>query len=343
MTDLRVAVIGYGLAGESFHAPLIAASPGLRVAAIVTSDPERSAAARSRYPGATVLPSAPEVWAMADELDLAVVGTPNRTHVALATAALDAGLPVVVDKPLAPSADEARALIDVARRRGRLLTVFQNRRWDADFLTLRRLLDAGELGTVYRFESRFERWRPVPKPGWRQDPDPDAAGGLLYDLGSHLIDQALVLFGPVRHVHAELDQRRSGSRVDDDAFVALTHENGVRSHLWMNTIAARPGPRMRVLGSRGTWTKWGLDVQEEQLRAGTAAEEDGFGVEPESRWGVFHDGETSRPVRSERGSYTTFYQDLRRAIVEEGVPPVDPTDAVATLEIIEAAQARDHR
>lgn len=343
MTELRVAVIGYGLSGASFHAPLIAASPGLTVAAIVTSNPERSAAARARYPNATVLPSAAEVWAMADELDIAVVATPNRTHVTLAMAALDAGLPVVVDKPLAPSADEARALIDAARRRGRLLTVYQNRRWDADFLTLRRLLDAEELGTVYRFESRFERWRPVPKPGWRQDPAPDAAGGLLYDLGSHLIDQALILFGPVREIHAELDQRRAGARVDDDAFVALTHQNGVRSHLWMNTIAARPAPRMRVLGSRGTWTKWGLDVQEERLRGGAAAGEDGFGVEPESQWGVFDDGERSWPVQSERGSYTTFYQDLRRAIVEGAPPPVDPADAVATLEIIETARARTGR
>lgn len=336
---LRVAVIGYGLAGSAFHAPLVDVTPGLRVAAIVTGDPERSAAARARYPEATVLPEVAGVWAMADALDVAIVATPNRTHVPLAMAAMEAGLHVVVDKPLAATAADARSLLEAARRYERILTVYQNRRWDADFLTLRRLLEDGELGTVFRFESRFERWRPVPKPGWRQDPAPEAAGGLLFDLGAHLIDQALVLFGPVRDIYAELDQRRAGARVDDDVFIALHHDSGVRSHLWMNTIAARTAPRMRVLGSGGTWTKWGLDVQEERLRNGDDPDSEGFGAEPEPQWGTLDDGDTSRATPSEPGAYATFYEKLHRALREGEPPPVDAADAVTTLEIIEAARA----
>ncbi|MBW3552538.1 MAG: Gfo/Idh/MocA family oxidoreductase [Gemmatimonadetes bacterium] len=335
---LRVAVVGYGMAGAVFHAPLIDAVPGMTVAAVVTGNPDRAAAARSRYPAAAVLPDAAELWRRAERLDLAVIATPNRTHVPLAMAALDAGLHVVVDKPMAASAADARRVIEEARRLGRVLTVFQNRRWDGDFLTLRRLMDAGELGTVHRFESRFERWRPVPKPGWRQEPAPEEAGGLLYDLGAHLIDQALVLFGPVRAVHAELDRRRPGSLVDDDVFLALTHAGGVRSHLWMNTIAAEPGPRFRVLGSRAGWISRGLDIQEEQLKAMHDVRDPGFGVHPPHRWGSLHDGEGERATPGEAGAYTAFYSALVRSIRDGAPPPVDPADAVAGLEVIEAAR-----
>lgn len=339
---LRVALIGYGLAGQSFHAPLIRAVRGLQLAAIVTSDPSRAAAARARHPGAAVVPDAARIRDMAAELDIAVVATPNRTHVPLATAALEAGLDVVVDKPLAVTAADARGLIEEARRRDRLLTVYHNRRWDGDFLTLRRLVDEGALGDVHRFESRFERWRPAPKPGWRQEPDPGAAGGLLYDLGPHLIDQALVLFGPVREVHAELDRRRPGARVDDDVFLALTHESGVRSHLWMNVISAAPAPRFRVLGSRATWTKHGLDVQEARLRGGADASSPGFGEEPPELHGVIHDGDRPRPVPTAEGSWVAFYAALERAVRERSAPPVDPADAVAGLAIIEQARAVIH-
>lgn len=246
--EIRVGLIGYGLAGACFHAPLIASTPGMRLAAVVTADAERARRAADAHPGARVLPGSERLWQTAADLDLVVIATPNRTHAPLAGQALAAGLPVVVDKPLAPTAAQARRLIEAARRRGLLLTVFHNRRWDGDFLTVRRLLREGRLGTVARFESRFERWRPVPKPGWRQEAEPEAAGGVLYDLGSHLIDQALVLFGPVTQVYAELDRRSPGSDVDDDSFVALSHVSGVRSHLWMSAVAAQGGPRLRVRG-----------------------------------------------------------------------------------------------
>ena len=204
---LRVAVVGYGLAGRVFHAPLIAARPDMRVAAVVTADPERRAAAESDHPGVRVVERADALWERPGDLDLVVVAAPNRAHVPLARAAIAAGLAVVVDKPLAPDAASARALADEAAAAGVMLTVFQNRRWDGDFLTVRRLLAEGAVGEPVRFESRFDRWRPVVDGGrWRERPGAEEAGGLLADLGSHLIDQAVTLFGPPTAVHAEVDR-----------------------------------------------------------------------------------------------------------------------------------------
>ena len=336
--DLRVGLLGYGLAGSAFHAPLIATTPGLRLAAVVTSQEHRAAEARRVHPGVDVLPAADLLWRRADALDLVVVATPNRTHVPLARAALAAGLPVVVDKPLAATAAEARAVIDDAAQRALMLTVFQNRRWDGDYLTVQRLVNAGELGDVLRFESRFERWRPTPKSGWREHGDPEEAGGLLYDLGSHLIDQALHLFGPVSGVYAEIIRRRTGVEVDDDTFVALTHHSGVRSHLWMSAVAARPAPRFRVLGERAAYTKHGLDVQEAALRAG-ARPGPGWGSEPAERWGELGAGDEVRTVATESGAWPQFYAGVVRALREGAPPPVDPRDAVAVLDVIEQAFA----
>lgn len=342
---LRVGLIGYGLAGSAFHAPLIAATPALRLARVVTSRAERARQAEREHPGVQVVQTPEQLWARAAELDVVVVASPNRTHVPLARGALQAGLAVVVDKPLAASAAEARHLVEEAERLQRPLSVFQNRRWDGDFLTLRRLLGEDALGRVLRFESRFERWRPEVRPGWREQPAPEDAGGLLYDLGSHLIDQALVLFGPARHVYAELERRRPGAEVDDDAFVALTHDAGVRSHLWMSAVAAQPGPRLRVLGSRAAYVKQGLDVQEAALRRGLRPGEPGWGEEPEAAWGRLGSDDDARAVRTEPGAHQRFYALLAEALRTGAPLPVDPRDAVAGLEVIEAAQrsAREGR
>jgi predicted dehydrogenase len=337
MADLRVALIGYGHAGAIFHAPLIHATPGLSLAAIVTSDPDRRAGAAARYPAARIVDSAAALWSDG-QIDLVVVATPNRSHLPLGMAALAHGLPVVIDKPIAGSSREAADLVAEAERRGVLLTVFQNRRWDGDFLTLRRLLADRRLGDVFRFESRFERWRPALRGGWRERGAPEEVGGLLFDLGSHLIDQALVLFGPVTGVYAELDERRAGAEVDDDSFVALEHAEGVRSHLWMSALAAEPAPRMRVLGTAGSYTKPGLDVQEDALRDGADPAAEGFGHEPRTMWGVLSNGETHRQVPTEPGGYRHFYASLADAIRRGGLPPVDPRDAIRTLEVIEAAR-----
>ena len=335
---LRVALVGYGLAGSAFHAPLIATTPELRLAAIVTRNEERRARALRDHPGVSLFDSADEIWARAGEFDLVVVAAPNRAHVPLGLAALAAGLPVVVDKPLAPSVAEGRRLVEAARERGLMLTVFQNRRWDGDFLTVRRLLAENALGRVLRFESRFERWRPEVAGGWRDQPGPEEAGGLLFDLGSHLADQAVQLFGPVQSVYAELEIRRPGAEVDDDDFVALEHAEGVRSHLWMSAVAAELGPRLRVLGDRAAYTKDGLDVQEEALRAGRSPSEPGWGEEPRERWGRLGAGEELRALPTERGDYGAFYEAVAACLRDGAPPPVDPVEALDVLEVLEAAK-----
>ena len=335
---LTVGLVGYGLGGAAFHAPLIAATPGLRLAAVVTGDAERAAKAERDHPGVRVVPDADALWAMARELDLVVISTPNVTHVPLARAALAAGLPVVVDKPLAATAHEARALIAEAERQGLMLAPYQNRRWDGDFLTVRRLLAEGALGAPLRFESRFDRWRPARRGGWREEGDAAQAGGLLYDLGSHLIDQALQLFGPAARVYAELDRRRPGVPTDDDSFVALTHASGVRSHLWLGYLAAQPAARLRVLGDRAAYVKWSADPQEAALRAGQRPGAPGWGEDPPANWGLLGAGDETVRVRTEPGAYQRFYEGVVRTLREGAPPPVDPRDAVAMLAVIEAAQ-----
>ena len=334
----RVALFGFGLAGRVFHAPLIAAEPGLELAVVVTRDAERRAQVAAAYPGAEVVDDADAVWERAGELDLAVVATPNRAHVPLARGALDAGLAVVVDKPLASDAAAARALVQHAEAVGGMLTVFQNRRWDGDFLTLRDVLAAGRLGAVLRFESRFDRWRPDAGGAWRETEAPSDGGGLLLDLGSHLVDQAVQLFGPVARVYAELDVRRAGAVADDDVFVALEHADGVRSHLGMSALVAQIPPRMRVLGDAAAFVKRGLDVQEDQLDAGLLPGDDGWGADPQAQWATLGSDADPQPVPTVAGAYERFYAGVADALRDGTAPPVDPWEAVRVLEILDAAR-----
>jgi scyllo-inositol 2-dehydrogenase (NADP+) len=334
--DVRVALIGYGLGGASFHAPLIASTPGMRLATIVTRNPERRAQAAREHPTASIVDSVQAIWDRTQEHDVVVVTTSNDSHAPLAMDALAAGLPVVVDKPFAVTASQAREVIAEARRRNLLLTVYHNRRWDSELLTVKRLLAEQAFGDVLRFESRLERWRPQPKGGWRERGDPQLAGGLLYDLGTHLIDQTLHLFGPVTDVYAELDRRRPGMQVDDDVFLALTHASGVRSHLSTTALSAQPLARMRVLGSRSAYVKVQSDVQEAALRSGGRPDQPGWGEEPREHWGLLGVGDAAVPVRSEPGAYQQFYAGVVASLRDGAPPPVDPQDAVTGLEIIEA-------
>ncbi|MBR8741157.1 Gfo/Idh/MocA family oxidoreductase [Nocardiopsis sp. MG754419] len=336
--ELHVALIGYGKGGEVFHAPLIDAVPGLRLSAVVTGAPAREAAVRSRYPDVTVYPSVEDLWADAGRYEIAVVSTPNETHAPLARAALEAGLAVVVDKPFALTAKEARDLTDRAAELGQVLTVYQNRRWDADFLTLWGIIEEGALGRVHRFESRFERMRPEARATWRDSGSVEVGAGVLYDLGPHLIDQAVNLFGPVASVHAEVDARRDGVRADDDVFLSLEHARGTRSHLWMSALSAQNGPRFRVLGDRAAYTSHGMDGQEARLAAGESPTVSDWGVVPESEWGLLGVDGDLRPVPSERGAYPEFYVGVRDAVGEGEPLPVDPHEVIHGLEVIEAAR-----
>ncbi|MGW4228789.1 Gfo/Idh/MocA family oxidoreductase [Streptomyces sp. NPDC004980] len=341
---LRVGLVGYGLAGSVFHAPLISATEGLVLDTVVTSNEERRAQARAEFPDVRFADSPDGLLARADELDLVVIASPNKTHVPIAKAALRAGLPVVVDKPLAGTAAGARELAALADERGLLLSVFQNRRWDNDFLTLARLVEDGELGDVLRFESRFERWRPELKGGWRESGDPEEIGGLLYDLGSHVVDQALTLFGPAVQVYAESDVRRPGAAADDDTFIAITHANGVRSHLYASATTAQLGPRFRVLGSKAGYVKYGLDPQEAVLReGGRPAAGTPWGEEPKELWGRLGAGESpltggGDPVRTLPGDYPAYYAAVAAALRGTGGNPVTALQAAAALDVLEAAR-----
>ena len=334
---LRVGVVGYGLAGRVFHAALIAADPAYELAAVVTRDPDRGDAVRAAHPGAEVVASSADLASMG--LDLVVVATPNATHADVAAEALRAGAAVVVDKPVATSAAEARGLVELAESLERPLTVYQNRRWDGDYLTATRLVASGVLGDVHTFESRFEPWKTANRAGWKASAGAEEGGGILFDLGPHLVDQALRLFGPAIDVHAELATRRPGSAADDDAFVSLSHEGGVRSRLWMSHVAAQPAPRLRVLGSAGAYVVSGLDPQEAQLAAGGSPRDEGYGLADPALAGTVGVGADVRREPTDRGAYPTFYATLATALTEGGPLPVDPRDAVAALEVIERARA----
>jgi predicted dehydrogenase len=337
---LQVGLIGFGLAGSAFHAPLIAAQPRLELRSVVTGNAERAAQARAAYPHVRVLPDPDALWATAAEHDLVAIAAPNAQHVPLGLAALARGLHVVIDKPVAPSVAGARLLADAAAAVDRLAVPFHNRRWDADALTLRGLLARDAFGRVLRFESALERWRPQVDTGrWRERPAPEDAGGALFDLGSHLIDQALWLFGPAELLHADLLRARPGAQVDDDATLVLAHASGACSLLRASLATALPGPRMRVLGTEAGWLKHGIDPQEAALRSGGDPLEEGFGHEAPEAFGRLGDADAGTvPTPSEPGRYLAFYAGVAAAILDGEPPPVLLEDAIAGLELIEAAR-----
>jgi predicted dehydrogenase len=335
---IRTAIVGFGTAGRLFHAPYLAANPAFRIDVIVTSNGERAALAREEHPQARVVPDTHALWEVAGDVDLVIVASPSSTHRGIAEASLRAECHTVVDKPFVADAAEAEALIALGTERRRMLTVFQNRRWDGDFLTIRDLVRSGRLGEVRRFESRFEWWQPTPKDSWKSAASVADAGGILFDLGPHLIDQALQLFGPVTRVYAEIDRHRRDVAADDDVFLALEHESGVRSHLWMSAVAPVHGPRFRILGSDDGYTSWGLDGQEPALLSGARPGDHGFGETPPERWGTLGAGEQTTRVPTMRGDYGRFYKGVADSILRGAAPPVDPADAVEGLRIIARAR-----
>lgn len=341
MSQVRVALIGYGVAGAYFHGPLIASAAEMTMAAIVSGNPDRVAAARKQFPDAKIFSTADAIFSAPDKFDLVVVASPNRFHATQAEAALKCGIPVVIDKPFAVSIRECEKLVELSRQSGIMLTVFHNRRWDSDFLTVKQLIDQGTLSPVYRIESRFERYRPVVNTAsWRESSREDG-GGLLLDLISHLADQACVLFGMPAGVYAELHERRDGAQAEDDAFVALQFAGGVRAHLWANVISAVKGPRFRVLALNGSYEKYGMDPQEDALRAGKRpSSATAWGVDSvpgklalnTDQGVVLHDQATVP------GAYQEFYRLVAQALLTGGPPPVLPEEALRTMRVLEMAR-----
>ncbi|MBX9686172.1 MAG: Gfo/Idh/MocA family oxidoreductase [Candidatus Obscuribacterales bacterium] len=340
---LNVAIVGYGLAGATFHAPLIKSTEGLKVSAIVSRSAEKQAQAKKDFDDLRIFASFEDLLQSASDFDLIVIATPNTEHAPQAIAAMQAGLAVVVDKPVAINSGECRDLIACSKKTGSSFSVFHNRRWDNDFLTIKDLLAKNKLGKILRFESRFERYRPQAKPGaWREKIGAEEGGGILFDLGSHLIDQALELFGKPESVYAEMSVRREGVKSDDDSFVALSFPSGVKAHLWMSAISASLAHRFRVLGTEGAYEKYGLDPQEDALRAGLSPLDKDWGKENRNNWGtltLYPGGEKqSLALESLDGKYQEFYAGMRDAILGKGEVPVRAESALAGLEIIELAQ-----
>jgi scyllo-inositol 2-dehydrogenase (NADP+) len=338
---VNVALIGYGMGGSLFHAPFIAHDPRLHLCAVVTADASRQARVRARYPTAALYRDVSTLLAERDDIGLVVVSTPNATHVTLAETILSHGLPVVVDKPVAPTSAETRRLAVLAEENDAWVVPFQNRRWDGDFRTVVELLRTGALGTLSTFESRFERWQPqisvMPERSWKYDPQPGAGTGILFDLGAHLVDQAVMLFGRPDEVFGQVATRRAPSGVDDDVFVALDYSGGPRVHLWMSAVAADRGPRFRLLGDRAAYVKWGMDTQEAHLSEGGSPGGPNWGEEPVESWGELMTGAERRRVPTLAGSYQLFYSAMASLLLDGAPPPVAVADAVVTAEIIEAA------
>lgn len=338
MTDLRVGVIGYGLAGRLFHAPFIAATPGLELAAVVTRSPERALEATREYPGLAIVETVDEL--LGSEIDLVVVASPSGLHAEHAQAALESGHHVLLDKPPARDADQFEELIEVARSRDRHLVVFHNRRWDSEYRTLRAILDSGQLGTVHRFETRMERWRPFGKGGWRESSAPADLGGLRYDLGPHLVDQALQLFGPVESVWARSQSVRAGGSLDDDVLATLTHSNGVTTVISASLLTALPGLRFAAFGTLGAAVLHDVDAQEDALRAGRRPGLPGWGEQPDSHARVATgDGPTISELAYLDGQWQAFYAGVRDCLTGAGDAPVSCESALATMRVLDAIGA----
>jgi predicted dehydrogenase len=333
---MRIGLVGYGHGGRFFHAPLIASLPGATFVGVVTRSPERRQQLAKEHPGVKAFDSIGQI--VEAGVDALVISTTLKGRPALVLEAIEHGVAVVSDKPFASNAEQAQALITAAERQGVLLSVYQNRRWDSDFLTLRKLIDAGALGTVTRFESRVERYNPGSVGN-------ASGGGFLRDLGSHLVDQALQLFGPVDRVFAQLHYTEQEPTVDHGFFVSMTHANGVISHLWGSALQNSQAPRFRVNGTAGCYTVEGLDGQEALLMAGKTPKTEGehWGAEEHRRWGWFEQGEERERVPSEKGRWNQFYNQLQSAVEGHGPLPVDARDALETTRVLDAARLSSER
>ena len=328
---IRVGLAGYGSSGRGIHAPLILQS-GMTIAAVSTADHQRVAQVRAELPGARVVADLDELLALED-LDLVVLATPSGIHAHQAHQCFEAGVAVVVDKPLATEATRAWHVVEAARAAGVPLTVFQNRRFDAEHVAAREAVRSDQLGEVFRHEFRWERWRPTPKDRWRENASAADGGGILLDLLSHMVDSAVDLFGPIDTVYAEVATHTTVA--EDDAFLACRHTSGVLSHLTATSVSAAPGPRVRILGRKGAFLLNQFD-------------DDGTDIYPDlanadaQHCGWVYQGQQRTPVTRPAAGQVDFYRGVARALATQNpqaAMPVDPYDAVYTLAVIDAARA----
>jgi scyllo-inositol 2-dehydrogenase (NADP+) len=331
---VRVGLIGFGLAGQAFHAAVIRGVRGMELACILE---RRGTKAHEKYPDARVARTLDEL--LSDRsIQLCVIATPNDSHYELTRACLLAGRDVVVDKPFAPTLRESEGLVRLAAERGRLITVYQDRRWDGDFQTVQKIVASGALGKIVEYECRYDRFRLEPKPNaWRERASQPAAG-VLFDLGPHVIDQALILFGEPLSITASAFCQRETSQVDDAFDVCFEYPN-LRAMLRARIIAFAPGPHFLIHGTKGSFVKYGMDPQEPLLRGENAPQ--GFdwgpdwGADPEELWGTLSlVGEPSEKVKTDRGDYRGFYENVRDAIEKKSPLAVTPEQALRTMRAI---------
>jgi predicted dehydrogenase len=328
MADINVGLVGFGLGGQAFHAPYVRATQGMTLRAIVSRD---AAKVHRLYPD---IPVVPTIDALLDlpELDLVVVTSPDALHADHALAALARNKHVVVDKPFATSLADAERVAQAAQTAGRQLVIFHNRRWDADFLTLRRIVRDGLLGDIVHFESHFDRWRPTPSALWKDV----RAGGIWFDLGPHLVDQALCLFGMPDAVSVDMAALRPGAPAPD-YFHAILHYPGQRAILHASKQVADHRLRFAVHGTAGSWIKQGTDPQEAAVLAGEMPGGEGWGIDPER--GIFtpaHQGDAPGPLANEPGDYGGFWREVVAAIHGDSANPVPPDQALAVMRLLDA-------
>jgi scyllo-inositol 2-dehydrogenase (NADP+) len=335
MAQINVGIIGSGMAARVFHIPIIQSVPNLRLKKIVERHGDW---ARKNCPLVEVVRDAATLL-QDKEIELVVIATPNSSHFDLARQSLFAGKHVVVDKPFTTSSGQARELIDLAHKHNRLITVFQNRRWDGDFQTVKKILDGKLLGRLVEYESHFDRYRPLPRQGaWREEVG--EGSGILFDLGPHLIDQAQVLFGLPRMVTADIRTQRENAKTDD-SFELLLHYDDLKVTLKTGMLVREPGPRFILHGAEGSFVKYGLDPQEDALKRGSTPSEPNWGEEPREQWGKLNTQRgglhVEEQVETVAGCYSAFYQNIVDAIAGRAALAVKPEEAVNTIRIIELA------
>jgi predicted dehydrogenase len=334
--EIKVGLVGYGKAGEFFHAPIITTIPGFKLTKVVERHSQRS---KEKYPWITVVKNFDEIL-RDDQIELVVIATPNWLHFEMAHKALNAGKHVIVDKPFTVTTKEAEGLIETAKKLDRILTVYHNRRWDGGFLTINKILNEGWIGNVNRFEVRFERNRPeVKQELWRETGR--QGSGVLYDIGSHLLDQAFQLFGKPKTIKADIRLERKGTKADDFFEIILKHHNGVTSYLKAGMLVKEKNPHYFLQGDLGTYTKFERDPQEDMVKRGKTPLDRDWGMEPASRWGFL---DSKAPglkyfgkVETIKGSYESFYNNVYGAIREGKELAVKPEDAKDVIHAIELA------